>query len=137
MVEKKKRPAGSSFWQIIFPTLVGAIGVILIGIWFTLYSSSWNLSRFAEISTVLLVIPVFFAGLVFALILGVSILLVSRVMTWIPSVTVRLLEILEKIRQAAEVVTRTAARLVIEPAALLAGLRREKPSESQTIKLDE
>jgi hypothetical protein len=137
MVEKKKHPAGSNFWQIIFPTSLAAVVLILVGVWFIVYASPGNVSRFAEISTVLLVIPVFFFALVIGLVLAGLIYLVTRVMEWIPGVTRRVLAVLDKIRQGASFLSKNTARLVIEPAAWMAGIRKRKPQVDQEIPLDE
>ncbi|MFN2111799.1 MAG: hypothetical protein ACK2TT_01645 [Anaerolineales bacterium] len=137
MVEKKKQPAGSNFWQVIFPTSLGAVLVILIGAWFVFYSSSGNVSRFAEISTVLLVIPVYIIALVVGLVLVGLIYLVTRIMGWIPGAADPILKALDKIRQGASLLSKTSARVVIEPASWAAGIRRKKPPTDREIKLSD
>lgn len=137
MVEKKKGSAGSYFWQIIFPTLLGAALVILIGAWFIFFSSAGNVSRFAEISTVVLVIPIFFIALVVGLVLVGSIYLVTQIMSWIPAAADPILKVLDKIRQGANLVSKNSTRVVIEPAAWAAGIRRKKPPADQKIKLSD
>lgn len=137
MTDKKNRPAGSSFWQIIFPFLVAAVLVLLLGGWLTGYASPGNLSRFAELFTVLLVIPVFFAALVFALVLVGLLYLAARLMDWIPQATGPILGVLEKIREFAGRISGVSTRAVIEPAAFLAGIRRKKRPADQEISLSE
>jgi hypothetical protein len=137
MKMNKERPAGSSFWQIIFPTLVGGILVIAIGVWFALNAGSSDLSRFAEISTVLLVVPVLITSLVFGLILVGSIYLVVQVIKWVPGVTEWILEKVQLIQRAAVRLSKFTASLVIEPAAFLAGVRRKKTRPDQKIDLIE
>jgi predicted PurR-regulated permease PerM len=137
MAEKKKPPAGSSFWQILVPMLLAALLAVLLGAWFAVYSSPGNLSRFAEISTVLLVIPVFFAALVFALLLVGLIYLVQWMMDWIPRATGPILEALQKVREIASRISGLSARVVIEPAAFLAGIRRKKRPPDREISLTE
>jgi flagellar biosynthesis protein FliQ len=136
MDEKKKYSVGSNFWQIILPTLLGAVLIILVGLWFVLFAGPGNVSRFAEISTVLLVIPVLFFALLIGLILAGMIYAVTWIMDWIPRLTAPVLTILEKIRQAAGMLSKNSARLVIEPASWMAVFRREKPRADQEIQLD-
>lgn len=136
MKEKKKYPAGLNFWQIILPTLLGAVLIILAGLWFVLSAGPGNVTRFAEISTVLLVIPVLFFALLIGLILAGMIYAVNWIMNWIPKMTAPVLTILEKIRQAAGMISKNSARLVIEPASWMASFRREKPRADQEIQLD-
>jgi len=137
MAEKNKSPRGSDFWQILFPTLLGAVLILALGIWFGLTASSGNLSRFAEISTALLVIPVCMAALLFALVLVGLIYLVSKLIQGIPPITVWMLEILDKIRAGAELGSRSLARLVIEPAAILAVFQRKRDRQDPEIKLND
>ncbi len=137
MVEKKKSPAGSGFWQIVFPASVSALLVILLGGWFVISTSPGNLSRFAEISTVLLVVPVYIIALVFALLLVGLIYLVGRVRELIPRATGPVLRLLERTRQIAGAVSRNAAGLIIIPTSLLAGFRRKNPPTDQEIKIND
>ncbi|MEJ2413204.1 MAG: hypothetical protein P8Y34_09475 [Anaerolineales bacterium] len=136
MEEKKKYPAGSNFWQIILPTSLGAVLIVLAGLWFVLSAGPGNVSRFAEISTVLLVIPVLFFSLLIGLILAGMIYAITKIMDWIPRMTAPVLTILEKIRQAAGMVSKNSARMVIEPASWMAGFKRKKPRADQEIQLD-
>jgi hypothetical protein len=137
MVAKKKPPQGSEFWQIIFPTVVGAMVVLSLGIWFGLTGTSGNLARFAEISTVLLIIPVVLAALLFGLLLFGLTYLVGRLITGIPPLTERILKLLEKIREGTTKATRSAASLVIEPAALLAIFRPKQKHQDSEISLND
>lgn len=124
MAEKKKAPAGSNFWQIIFPTIIGTLLLLMVGIWVILYTSPGNISRFAEISTVLIVIPVLFSSLLLMLLLGALIVLVIKITQGLPKITGWILDKLERIQKGVRVVSENAAVPVIRPAALLAGIRR-------------
>jgi len=137
MAEKKPSHEGSPFWQILFPTLVSAALLIALGCWFGLTASAGNTSRFAEISTVLLTIPVYIAALLFGLILVGMIYLVIKLTQGIPQITGWILELLEKIHAGVEVGTRSLARLVIEPAAFLAVFQRKRDSHDPKIKLND
>jgi membrane protein required for beta-lactamase induction len=137
MEQKKKRPAGSDFWQIIFPSALGALILILLGVWLVLSAGTANVSRFAEISTVLLVVPVFFLALLVGLILVGVIYGVSRFMDLIPRMTEPVLAVLEKIRQAAGAFSKASARLVIEPTAWVAGVKKNKHRADQEIQLND
>ena len=137
MAEKKKSPRGSDFWQIIFPTLAGAVLLLALGVWFGLTGSTGNLSRFAEISTVLLAVPVYIATLLFAFVLVELIRLVSKLIRGIPPITGQVQEILGRIQEGAALGTRFLARLVIEPAAILAIFQRKRDRQDPEIKLND
>ena len=136
MAEKKKAPAGSTFWQIIFPTIVGALLLLLLGIWIILYPGSGTVARFAEISTVLLAIPVMFSSLLLFLILGGLIVLVIRIIQGLPSITEWILDKLEWVRNIIGKVSDNAVIPVIRPAAFLAGLRRVFTKDNADIQID-
>jgi hypothetical protein len=135
MAEKKESPRGSDFWQIIFPTLVGAVLILSLGVWFGLTGSSANHSRFAEISTALLAIPVYIAALFFGAVLVGLIFLVGKMIQVIPPITGQVLEILNKIQDGAVLGSQSLARLVIEPAAILAIFQRKRERQDPEIKL--
>lgn len=124
MAEKKKAPAGSFFWQIIFPTLIGTLLILFVGISVILYTSSGNISRFSEISTVLLVIPVLFSSLLLMLLLVALIILVIKIIQGLPSITGWILDRLERVQKGVQAVSENAVIPVVRPAALLAGIRR-------------
>jgi len=136
MAEKKKAPAGSSFWQIIFPALVGALLLLLVGIWVILYTSPGNISRFAEISTVLLVIPVLFSSLLLMLLMGAFIVLVIKIIQGLPTITGWILDKLERVQKGVRVVSENAAGPVIRPLVLLAGIRRIFTKDKPEVQID-
>jgi len=136
MAEKKKAPAGSFFWQIIFPTLIGTLLLLLLGIWIILYTSPGNISRFAEISTALLVIPVLFSSLLVLLLLGALIILVIKIIQGLPSITGWILDKLEWIQKGVQVISKNVAAPVVRPAALLAGIRRIFSKDNSDVQID-
>jgi hypothetical protein len=135
MAEKKKAPRGSEFWQIIFPSVVGAVLLLVLGFWFGLTGSTGSLSRFAQISTVLLALPAYIAILLFGLVMVGLILLVGKLIQVIPTLTGWALELLGKIQKGANLGTSSLARLVIEPTAMLAIFQRKSAKKDQEIKL--
>ncbi len=138
MAEKKKSPRGSEFWQIIFPALLAAVLILALGIWFGITGSAGNISRFAQISTVLLAIPVYAASLLFGLLVLVGLIyLAGKLIRAIPPVTERLGNILDRIQDSAERGTRSLARLVIWPAAILAIFQRKSDQPVEEIKLND
>jgi hypothetical protein len=136
MAEKKKAPAGSFFWQIIFPTLIGTLLILFVGIWVILYTSSGNISRFAEVSTVLLVIPVLFSSLLLMLLLVALIILVIKIIQGLPSITGWILDKLEWVQKGVQTVSENAVVPVVRPAALLAGIRRIFSKDNSDIQVD-
>ncbi len=123
MAEKKGTPAGSSFWQIIFPAVVGIILVLLICIWVAIGVSAGNISRFAELSTVLLILPVLFFSLIILVILGACVVLSVWMIRGLPPITSRIVEFLDKIRDGASRFSEIIVQPVIQPAAYLKGFR--------------
>jgi hypothetical protein len=136
MAEKKKAPAGSFFWQIIFPTLIGTLLILFVGILVILYTSSGNISRFAEVSTVLLVIPVLFSSLLLMLLLVALIILVIKIIQGLPSITGWILDKLEWVQKGVQTVSENAVVPVVRPAALLAGIRRIFSKDNSDIQVD-
>jgi Zn-dependent protease with chaperone function len=123
MAENKKASRGSEFWQIIFPALIGLILVGLLCAWIVVAVSPGNISRFAEISAVLLVIPVLFFSLFSLLLLGLLIYLVQRMIQVIPPLTTRVVEFLEKIQEAVRKISEVIVKPVIQPTSVVTGIR--------------
>ena len=135
MIEKKKYPRGSEFWQILFPTLLAAVLIVALGVWFGVTGSSGSLSRFADISTVLLAVPMYIAALLFGIVLAGLIYLVGKLFQVIPPITGRVLQILDKIQNGAALSTRFLARLVIEPISILGIFQRKRNHQGAKIKI--
>lgn len=123
MAEKKKTSRESEFWQIIFPGLVGLILVGLLCAWIVVAVSPGNISRFAEASTVLLVIPVLFFSLFSLLLLGLLIYLVQRIIRVIPPFTTRVVEFMEKIQEAVRKISEVIVKPAIQPTSVITGIR--------------
>ncbi len=122
MTEENKAPAGSGFWQIIFPAILGVLLVVFLAVWTVIEISPGNVSRFAEISTVLLVIPVLGGSLLGALVLVGLTVLTVKIIQGLPKLTAKVLEILDQIQTVIKRISEYAVAPVIRPAALLAGL---------------
>lgn len=133
MADNKRTRAGSTFWQITFPALIGSLIILMLGAWIVLESNPGTISRFAELSTVLLVIPVFFSSLLLLVVLGALIYLVLKIIGGLPSITGRILSVLEKIQHGAEVISKNIAKILIGPTVFLAGFRRKKSKEGPDI----
>ena len=123
MAEKKENPAGSSFWQIIFPAAAGTIFILLICIWIASGVGAGNISRFAELSTVLLILPVLFFSLIILVILSAFVVLSVRMIRGLPPITSRIVEFLDKIRDGVSKFSEIIVQPVIQPTAYLKGLR--------------
>ncbi len=136
-MEKRKEPAaGSGFWQIIFPTIIGTIVILLVCVWVVMGVGAGNITRFAELSTVLLVIPVLFFSLISLFVLGALIYLVVRLMHGLPSITSRILEFLEKIREVVGKISDFVVKPVIQPTAILRGIREVLPRKKSRYKIE-
>jgi len=136
MAEKKGTPAGSGFWQIIFPSILSGIVIVLVCVWIVIGAGYGNISRFAEISTVLLVLPVLFFSLIVLIILGACIALISRLMGWIPPITQRVLEFLVKVQEGIRNFTEIVVQPVIRPSALLRGFRNLISSDKSRYRIE-
>ena len=110
--------------------------LLLVGIWVILYTSPGNISRFAEITTVLLVIPVLFSSLLVIFLLGALIVLVIRIIQGLPTITGWILDKLERIQKGVRVVSENAAVPVIRPAAIMAGIRRIFTKDNSEVQID-
>jgi hypothetical protein len=97
--------------------------IILIGGLVVVNLGEGDLSRFAEISTVLLLIPVIISSILLFVIFGAGILLVTKAMERIPLLTTRILEILNQIQDVVKKIAEFIIQPVIRPSALLGGLR--------------
>jgi hypothetical protein len=136
MAEEKGNPAGSSFWQIIFPAVLASMIFLLIGVLIVLRVNPANISRFAEISTVLLVIPVLIFSVLFLAALIAMVLLVVRIMKRIPPIFSWILEYTHKIRDAIIKFSDIVVKPIITPAALLGGLRSIFTRDKSRIKIE-
>jgi hypothetical protein len=136
MDKKKEHVAGSDFWQIIFPAIIGTIVILLVCVWVVIGIGAGNITRFAELSTVLLVIPVLFFSLISLFVLGALTYLVVRLMNGLPSITSRTLEFLEKIREVVRKISDFVVKPVIEPTAFLRGIREVLPRKKSRYKIE-
>jgi predicted PurR-regulated permease PerM len=123
MAEEKKTSQGSEFWQIIFPALVGLILTGLLCAWIVVAVSPGKISLFAEISTVLLVIPVLLFAFFTLLLLGLLIYLIQRLIQVIPPFTTQVTEFLEKIQEAVRKLSDVIVKTVIQPTSVITGIR--------------
>jgi hypothetical protein len=123
MTPKAKR-AGSEFWQIFFPAGLMGLAFIAIGVLVILKLGSDNTARLAEISSVILIIPVLVFSLIWFIVLGGLIFLVSRLAGVLPSFTRKILDLLEKLNSLVKQISTQLTKPVIYPTALLGGLNR-------------
>ena len=123
MVEENKGNRGSEFWQIIFPALVGLIIIGLICAWVVVSGTDSGVTRYAEISTVLLVIPVLILSVLSLLFLGLLIYGLQRLIIAIPPLTKRAFDFVEVIRFWVADFSELITKPVKGPVALLAGIR--------------
>ena len=123
MEEKRNHPAGSAFWQIAMPIILGGILIVLLGVWTVLKVSPGNVSRFAEISTVLLLIPYMGLSLIGALLLVGLIVITVKIIGGLPTYTAKILEFVNRVNATVKRISEFAVAPVIRPAAFLGGLK--------------
>jgi len=136
MAEEKRSPAGSSFWQIIFPAIAGTIFILLICVWVVIGIGAGNISRFAELSTVLLIIPVLFFSLVILVILAACVVLSVKMIRGLPPITSRIVEFIDKIRDGVSRFSEIIVQPVIRPSAYLKGFRSIFTREKSRYEID-
>ena len=123
MKENQKQSAGSFFLQITFPLLAGTAAVIALGVWVVIGVGGAGISRWAEISTVLLVIPVLIFSLIpLAVIAGLA-AGISWLIRNIPQITIRVQEALQTVQETASRISSLAVEPVIWPRSSWAGLK--------------
>jgi hypothetical protein len=120
----KEKQSGSEFWQIFFPA--GIIGLIFIGIGVlvVLDLAPDHTTRLAEVSTVLLILPILVISLLWFVVLGGFIYLIGRLSRALPSLTGPVLDFLERVNNLVKQISTQLTKPVIYPAALLGGLGR-------------
>lgn len=123
MADQKRTSRGSEFWQIIFPGLLGLILIGLAGAWIVIGPVSADLSRLAEISTILLTIPILLISLAGFLLFGLAIYLVQRLILAIPPLTTRVAGWLDKVQQGVKRVAGWVVKPIIRPSTWLAGVQ--------------
>lgn len=136
MEEKRKNPAGSPFWQIAMPIILGVILIVMLGVWTVLRASPGNVSRFAEISTVLLLIPYMGLSLIGALLLVGLIVLTIKIIAGLPTYTRKILEFVDRVNATIKRVSDVAVAPVIRPAAFFGGLKGIWRREEKEIDID-
>ncbi len=122
MRETKTPPAGSFFWQITFPILSGGLLLTALTVWMILAASQPAISRFAEISTVLLVIPVLIASLIPLAILGAMVFGLSWLIGHLPVATGWIQQRVAVLTNVLSRISNLAVEPVIRPLSLISGL---------------
>ena len=136
MVDQRNTPAGSEFWQVIFPLILGILVVVFLGVWVVLEVSPGNISRFSEISTILLVIPYMAFSLVGLVLLVALIALTAKIITGLPAITEKILDILERIRTMVKRISGYSVAPIIRPKAFLASLTQIFKKDNTEIQID-
>ena len=77
-----------------------------------------------------------FFSLIILIILGACIVLVSRLMGWIPPITQRVLEFLVKVQDGIRKFTEIVVQPVIRPSALLGGIRNLISSDKSRYRIE-
>jgi hypothetical protein len=135
MTANQKR-SGSEFWQIFFPAVTLGLIFIGIGVLVILELEPDNTAQLAEVSTIILIIPVLVISLIWFIILGGMIYLVSRLSKALPILTGRILDILEKANNLVKQISAQLTKPVIYPTALLGGLSRLLKQKGQKSNLE-
>lgn len=137
MTEKKTVSSASAFWQVTLPVIVSILLVLGLGIWLILAGSRGTVLRLAEISTVMLVIPVLIFSFIPLVILGALFYGVSCLIGGLPNLTGKILAGLETVREWVGKFSDAAVEPIIKPVSWWVGvqtvLKRETPVEEDII----
>lgn len=119
MNDNSKTPQISVLLQIYLPLFLGSALILGLGVWAALASArGTDISRFADVSAVLLIIPVLIGSLIpLAFLLGLA-YGVIKLIEIIPSGTRRVQEVLEKIRHGVD----RGSRRVVQPFLAVGGM---------------
>jgi len=106
----RRRHRIESWWQIWFPLLL-VVSLLAGGVYLLAASSPGSLGALAQVSTMLIAMPLLLIGLLLLLILGVAIYAVSYVIGWLPPLAFRIQSLAARIAAA----SRRTADLAAEP----------------------
>lgn len=124
----------SAIWQIYLPFFMGSGAILGLGVWAMIAAAKGaDVSRFADVSTVLLVIPVIFVSLIPLVLLSGIVYGVSRLIVILPRGTRRVQEILDRIQRVVKKASDTAVMPIFRVKGVWAGLKRvwqKKSSET-------
>lgn len=119
MNDNSKTSQISVLWQIYLPLFLGSALILGLGVWAALASASGtDVSRFADVSAVLLIIPVLFVSLIPLAFLVGLVYGVIKLIEIIPVGTRRVREMLEKIRHGVD----RGSRRVVQPFLAVGGI---------------
>lgn len=112
MEEHNKSYPKSMFWQIIAPLILGGVAILSFGVWAAIEASGGaDVSRFADISAVFLLIPVLLLSLLPLALLGLLIYGLTRLIYILPEGTRRVRRLLLRVQN----VVADISMKVVEP----------------------
>jgi len=119
MPDKSKTSQFSVWWQIYLPLIAGSAVILGLGVWAAFASASGtDISRFADGSAVLLIIPVLIVSLMPLALLLLVVYGVIKLIEIIPRGTRRIQQVLEKIRHGVD----RGSRRIVQPFAAVEGV---------------
>ena len=120
-------------WQIILPVVLAALLMLALIVLVTLstFQGNGDVSRWAAISTIWLVIPVMIAGLIFLILLIAIIVLLARIIGLIPPYTYQAQKFVQRIEAGAKHVAEMARKpmLILQELGVLIRRGIEKARE--------
>lgn len=125
----------TAIWQIYLPLVIGSLAVLVLGLWAVVAAAGGtDVSRFADTSTVFLLIPVLVFSLIpLALLVGM-IYGVIRLIEIIPPGTQRILAVVERLQRGLTTVSEKAVQPILWVESVRAGLKGAfKRTEKSTI----
>jgi hypothetical protein len=112
MDENKKTYHKGAFWQITAPLILGAVVIFGFGVWAAIEAvGGADVSRFADISAVFLLIPAMLLSLLPLALLGLLIYGLTRLMHFLPEGTRRVRRFVKRVHKVVD----TASAKVVEP----------------------
>lgn len=114
----------SAIWQIYLPLVLGSFAILSLGIWAVVVAvGGQEVTRFADVSVIFLLIPVMVLSLIPLAILGGLIFGVSRLIAAIPRATQRLHEVVERLQKALSTALEAAVEPILKLESMGAGLK--------------
>lgn len=124
MRDKNRNLRKSALWQIYIPLFLGSLAILALGLWAILASAAGtDISRFADVSAMILILPVLVGALIPLALLGGMIYGLIRLIDIIPRGTQRIQDLLNRLHRGVEKGSSMLVQPVFQASGVWAGLR--------------
>jgi hypothetical protein len=124
MDEKIHTHRKAAFWQVYLPLIVGSAAILGLGVWAVAVAAGGaDVSRFADTSAVVLIIPVLVFSLIPLALLGLLIYGLLRLIQILPKGTARVRTFLDRVNQGVVNFSEKAVEPILRLKSIRAGLK--------------